>query len=121
MKIFGLPHACPAPEYDYSIGWEENEKREEKHKEELKRYLISNGYTGKNTGKVYSSQIADGYARYMIAEASNKFVLIHLPYGDAYSDPDVQYLPKAEILKRISFDDKFYKRVLIKTKKGNFE
>jgi hypothetical protein len=63
--------------------------------------LIKAGYTGKHTGGIYRTGVADGCAQYMIGDKGRGGVLIHLPYGDAYQSRDVQFLPKAEILKRI--------------------
>jgi hypothetical protein len=37
----------------------------------------------------------------MIADAPRQSCLIHMPYGDCYHYPDVKYLPKSEIIKRV--------------------
>ncbi len=46
--------------------------------------------------------MADGYALYMFADAGAKSVLVHLPYGDGYDYPDVRYIPKTEVLRRMN-------------------
>lgn len=98
MKVYSSPIPF---EYDYS---DYNHKAyceaEDKHQETLKAWLVENGYTGKNTGRILSEPVADGSAMYMLAEGKRSF-LVHLPYGDAYQSRDVSFLPKAEVLRRI--------------------
>jgi hypothetical protein len=107
MKVYSCPDELPAPEPDYrNPDWTAHEKAEEAHAERLADWLRARGYTGPMTGKQYSTPRADGFARYMYADAPRKACLIHLPYGDAWHDPDVAFLPKAEVLRRIVLQDK---------------
>ena len=104
MKIFSLPETLPAPTPDYrNYDPKAEQARENAHRAALKAHLIALGYTGKHTGAIYSQQIADGYALYMLADGRGGG-LIHLPYGDGYQCPNVQHLPKRVILERIAAD-----------------
>lgn len=99
MKVYSSP--IPAPEYDYAnYDRDKVMAAEDEHSVKLKAWLLANGYNGKRTGEIASFPIADGYASYMLGDGK-KSCLIHLPYGDAYNYPDVRFLPKAEVLKRI--------------------
>ena len=74
-------------------------RREKEHALALKEWLLKSGYTGKNTGRIVDFGVADGCARYMIADGQRS-ALIHLPYCDAYTYRDVQFIPKKEIILR---------------------
>ena len=101
MKIYNCPKEVPAPTPDYDNYDHAKEiAAEEKHKADLKAWLIKSGYTGKYTGEIYSEGVADGYALYMVADGRT-FCLIHLPYGDAYQSRDIGFIPKREIIRRI--------------------
>lgn len=108
MKI----HACPvpygAPNYD-NYDNDVEQAREGAHKAALVEWLKTNGYGGKNSGRIYKEPVADGYAQYMVAEGKDKFALIHLPYVDGYRSLSVQYLPKAEIIARVCADENYAK------------
>jgi hypothetical protein len=100
MKIYACPTEVTRPEPDFkNYNWEKESRVDREHAHKLKNWLISNGYKGKNTGKVVSFGVADGCAQYMIAEGKVS-CLIHLKYGDAYKYPDAKYLPKSEIVRR---------------------
>lgn len=101
MKVFACPEEVPAPEmvvtnFDFAA-WR---KMEDEHQLRLKAWLIERGYRGKHTGDILAVPYADSYAYYMFADGP-KACLIHLPYGDAWDSPDVQFLPKKEVLRRI--------------------
>jgi hypothetical protein len=101
MKVYGCPDEIPVPEIDFkNYNHERVLQQEADHAAKLKAWLIQQGYTGKHTGGIASFGVADGCAQYMLAEGKTS-CLIHLPYGDAYNYPDVKFLPKAEIIKRI--------------------
>jgi len=103
MKVYSLPKELRAtlPEHDYlNDSWKICDRREQEHREAVKQWFIDHGFTGKNTGGILQMPMGDGYAEYMLAEGS-KSCLIHLPYGDAWNDPDVEFLPKKEVVKRI--------------------
>lgn len=102
MKVCSLPEECPAPEpnyYDYD--WKREEARQKEHSEQLKQWLLANGYSGKNTGEILMIGHADGYAQYMLAEGRTS-CLIHLPYGDAWDSPLAHYMPKKDVLAQIA-------------------
>jgi hypothetical protein len=111
MKIFNCPKEVPAPKPDYSSRYNRAAeiRAEDKHKTDLMEWLQRAGYTGKQTGKVYRDQVADGYALYMVADGP-KSCLIHLPYGDAYHSRDASFLPKKEIIRRIEARRDFVNR-----------
>jgi len=101
MKVYALPKELPAPAVDYgNYNREIVARNEGEHQKRLVEWLKKAGFTGKRTGEIVSFQVADGYAQYMLGDGK-KSCLIHLTYGDAYSYRDVQFLPKAEVLKRI--------------------
>ena len=109
MKVYSLPKELTPPEPDYlNTSWDEQMREEEAHKETVKQWLIDEGFTGKNTGGILQMPMGDGYAMYMLAEGS-KSCLIHLPYGDAWHSPDVEFLPKKEVLTRIRGRAEMYK------------
>lgn len=102
MKIYTLPDEVPAPVVDYSnYNHKKAQKDEENHQAELKQYLIGLGYDKPLTGEILQEPMADGYALYMVMDGGRNWGLIHLPYGDAYDSPNVQFLPKAEVKRRI--------------------
>jgi hypothetical protein len=116
VKIYRLPDEVPAPKVDYmNYNREKEMAAEAAHKAALKKFYGDQGYTGPNSGKVYSEGVADGSADYMVFEAprgSNlreKFFLIHLPYGDAYHSQNVRFLTKTEIIKRLNAAENFRK------------
>lgn len=106
MKIYAPPVKWDEPNYtNYNPDTERT--REESHRAALRDWLKTNGYTGKYSGEIFRTPMADGYACYMLAEGKGKKAfLIHLPYGDAWNSRDVRFLPKAEIIKRIESDKK---------------
>lgn len=113
MKVYTCPKQVPAPKPDYANYDSAKEiAAEEQHMADLKAWLVKQGFTGKYTGEIYRTHVADGYAQYMFADVpkgytSPKPFLIHLPYGDAYDSRDVEFLPKKEIIARIEAEKKF--------------
>lgn len=106
MKVYSCPDELPAPEVDYrNYDYDRERAREHEHQQQLKAWLQRNGYSGARTGEVVRFGVADGYAQYMLADGPRS-ILIHLPYGDAWQYGDVQFLPKAEIVRRIEADKK---------------
>ncbi len=102
MKVFSWPEAVPKPTIDWTDpNLEGVSGKEDEYTKRLKEWLIGEGYTGKNTGRIAKFQIADGYALYMLAEASRRSVLVHLPYGDGYRFPYIERLRKKDILANI--------------------
>ena len=106
MKIYAVPDAVPfaAPDYTNGYDFAAENKREAEHQEKLKQHLIAEGYIGKYTGEVARFPHADSYAAYMLADGNGAYgpsFLVHLPYGDAWNDPNVRYLPKKEIVANI--------------------
>ncbi len=109
MKVYACPPDVPAPEVDYSnYDRAKVERDEEAHTAQLKTWLQMRGYDGPNTGRIFSSPIADGYASYLFADGkgARESILVHLPYGDAYMDRNASFLPEEEVLARIEADDR---------------
>lgn len=107
MKVYGIPEEVPFAEPDYTnYNRDREEARENAHMEQLKEWMIANGYDGEHTGKTLGFGVADGYARYMLADKGRQSFLMHLPYADAYQYRDVEFLPRKEILARIEQDEK---------------
>lgn len=107
MKVYGLPAeleaTIPHPDYQ-NFDYDTMIENENIHRESIKQCLIENGYTGRHTGGVLRMPIADGHAEYMLADG-NPSILVHLPYGDAWDHPDVTFLPKKEVIRRIKNDE----------------
>lgn len=103
MKVYSLPSELEAtiPQTDYqNFDYDKMIADEENHRESIEQWLHANGYNGKHTGGILRMPIADGAAEYMLADGNPSF-LMHLPYGDAWDHPDVTFLPKKEVVKRI--------------------
>ncbi len=102
MKVCAPPDEVPWSEPDYANYDPAKEaRREEEHRIALKEWLIKAGYDGKYTGEILSEPMADGYANYMMADKGRSSFLVHLPYGDAWDSRNVEFLPRAEVIKRI--------------------
>lgn len=103
MKVYNLPEEVPAPTPDYhNYNFNKEQQREKEHENQLKQYLLNNGYAGALTGEIYQEPMGDGYALYMYGDAGAKSILIHLPYGDAWDSQNVSFIPRKEIIKRIT-------------------
>ena len=101
MKVVSMPPEVPFAEPDYSnYDSVKEQARETEHLEQLKTWLKANGWPGERTGQELQEPHADGYARYMYGDGP-KPVLVHLPSGDAWHSPNVGFLPKKEVLKRL--------------------
>lgn len=107
MKVYATPDEVPTPQIDYSAGPKAWRAQEKAHATQLADWLRRNGYTGKHTGRIASFGVADGAAQYMIADGP-KSCLIHLEYVDAYQYRDVEYLPKAEVVRRSATIEEMY-------------
>ena len=102
MKIFSLPSELPTPEVDYrNYNADAEMAAQQKHQEQLKNWLIEHGYNKPLTGEILREPHGDGHALYMVADAGRQWGLMHLPYGDAYHSRNVEFLPKAEVKRRI--------------------
>lgn len=83
------------------------EKAIAEHKKQLIDRLHELGYTGKNTGLIYSEAVADGSAEYMFAQTkTGKSFLIHLPYFDGYRSLAVQHMTKKAVLESIEMQNR---------------
>jgi hypothetical protein len=102
MKVYSCPEQVPAPDFNYNT-YAEDEKA---HSERLKAHLITSGYQGPNTGKIWRTPEADGYAMYMVADAPRGFCLVHLPYCDGYRSRLASRMTKKDILADIARDEK---------------
>jgi hypothetical protein len=111
MKVYGLPEELKAtlPVHDYrTTDYDAWTKAENEHRATIKAWLLENGYTGRHTGRILRMPVADSYAEYMVADGAPS-MLLHLPYCDGYDSPDVQFLPKKEVLRRCTNHDKLFK------------
>lgn len=97
MKVCGTPIA--APNISYSEDWR---AKENAHRKQVADWLRENGYTGPDTGRTVGFGVCDGTAQYMYGDKGAKSILVHLPYGDAYQYRDVQFIPRKEIIRRLS-------------------
>ena len=85
-KIYSAPSEVKQPSLDFKNiqGYREGC---EKYKEDLKAFLRSKGYTGKNMGETIQFPVADSYAEYMVA-SMKPLALVHIPLWDGW---DFQY------------------------------
>ncbi len=110
MKVYALPDELIFADPDYrNYDRDAEVAREAKHQEQIKAWLISKGYTGKHTGRIYSAQVADGYAQYMFADAGAKSFMFHLPYGDAYQDRAIAHMSKTAVIKYMDAQDEWHR------------
>lgn len=100
------PDDCPAPKVDFdNYDVQRCDDDRAAHSLALKEWLIGNGFTGPNTGRILRIPMADGYAKYMYADRANPH-LVHLPYGDGWHHPDVKFLPPKEVIRRMDESDR---------------
>lgn len=101
-KIYNLPEGIEVPSLDVKDikGYEVkcNELREN-----LKKWLKYNGFTGKHSGTCISFPVADGYAEYMVVNL-RPVQLIHIPVWDAWNYPQAKYITAKEITDKIEAD-----------------
>ena len=110
MKVYGCPDECAWSDPDYAnYDFDKERKREEEHAAKLKAWLIEQGYSGQYTGEIFQEPHADGYAQYMMGDKAGKSILIHLPYGDGWDSRNVEFLPRAEVIRRIEVRKKWPK------------
>lgn len=81
-KIFQAPKEIKLPKMTFQ-NVSEWSKLHSQYIENLKKHLISIGYTGKNVGEVIKFPVGDGYAQYMVA-SMRPLRLIHLKLGDVW-------------------------------------
>jgi hypothetical protein len=108
MDVYDLPDEVPFGEPDYAnYDTKVEDAREEAHKTSLKDWLVSQGWSGPNTGREYTTPMGDGHARYLFGDGAGakNSILIHLPYGDAWHGRDLEFIPEAEIVKRMDASD----------------
>ena len=108
MKVYAVPDAIKVPEFqdcmvNGSFDPAKYDTSNDRFFDDLEAELRRMGYTGKRTGKLWRSPMADGYAIYMVAEKGSTMVLIHCPIGDAWCLPEWQTrgLTRAEVIKRV--------------------
>jgi hypothetical protein len=107
MKVYSVPEEVAFAEPDYAnYDFKREQAREVEHRERLKAWMVENGFSGEHTGKIVRFGVADGYAQYMMADKGRSSFLVHLPYGDAYHYRDVEFLPRAEVIRRLEAEDK---------------
>lgn len=101
MEIYSSPVPFPDPDYK-NYNPDKEQRREKEHQDALVLWLKESGYNGKHSGGILYEPFADGAAAYMLADGGRrKSFLIHLPYGDAWHSPNIEFLPKKEVVRRI--------------------
>lgn len=116
-KVYSCPESVQFSGHSYqNFDLKAEEAKITAHKEQLKKWLLDQGYNGEYTGEVIKFNVADGYAQYMVGDKGTNgrgFILIHLPYWDAYQFNYVGKLSKADIVYNIKTQrkmDEFFKR-----------
>lgn len=77
----------PAPEFtepDGKFSHSGYDARCEQYRKDTEAWIRSLGYNHKHTGKILRFPVADGYAAYMVINATS---MVHLEEVDAYSIP----------------------------------
>ena len=101
-KIYDLPDGIEVPSLDVKDikGYEVkcNELRDN-----LRKWLKDNGFTGKHSGTCISFPVADGYAEYMVVNL-RPVQLIHIPVWDAWNYPQANYITAKGITDKIEAD-----------------
>jgi hypothetical protein len=109
MKVYAAPEGIECNTDYKNYNFETEKAREAKYEADIKQWLLDEGYTGKHTGRIFHIPMGDGYARYMFADAPRKSCLIHIATGDAWNCPEVQFLPKTEVIRRMDAEEEFRK------------
>jgi len=98
-KIYNVPSSIKVPSWNFKNSREDNEKADEKFIKELRDFVLSRK-KGKDVGEIVQFQVADGYARYMVASL-RPLELIHIPLDDAYEYAYVHRLTAKDIQESI--------------------
>jgi len=98
-KIYNVPEQVmlPSNTFENVNDWQKND---DNFIDNLRDWLLANGYVGKNVGEIIQFPVADGYAQYMIL-SMKPVSLIHLPLGDAWSYEYVHLLTAKEVNARL--------------------
>lgn len=108
MKVYALPDEVAFADPDYrNYDRDAEALREKRHQEDVKAWLISKGYAGPHTGRIYSAQVADGYAQYMFGDAGAKSIVLHLPYADAYQDRAIAHMSRKAVIAEMDRQDEW--------------
>ena len=75
---------------------------------ELREFILSRKNNNKYIGKIVKFQVADGYAKYMVASVK-PLELVHLPLDDEYEFQYIQNLKWSDIKERIDSEEKLNK------------
>lgn len=104
-KVYSCPESVQFSGHSYqNFDIKAEEAKIAAHKEQLKKWLLDQGYNGAHTGAVISFHVADGYAQYMVGDKGTNgrgFILIHLPYWDGYQYNHISRLTKSDLIAEI--------------------
>jgi hypothetical protein len=82
-KVFDAPEELKLPEMDFN-DMDKYDKAKDKYLVDLKKLLKTENPDGKNVGEIIQFPVADGYARYMVANMK-PIELVHIALDDAWS------------------------------------
>jgi len=100
-QIFNAPSEVKQPEMDFTNFDHKKYTADcNQYYADLKTYLKSQGYNGKNMGETIRFPHADSYAEYMVA-SMRPLMLIHIPLGDAWHSPDVDLMTAKRVQQKI--------------------
>ena len=108
MTIFNSPKHIEKPQFtvvnnDYTGALDKLREDEEKFLTELRTFLRKrNG--GKYVGKVVKFQVADGYAKYMVASV-RPLELVNIPFDDEYQFQYIYNMKWSDIKARIKYEE----------------
>jgi hypothetical protein len=104
-EIYSAPKEIKTPNYNSSNYTHENaEKEENRYLDEIRNWLKTNGFKGKNVGEVIRIPTADSSADYMVASLKGGVKLIHLKMGDEWTSQFAELLTAKKINQMIEAD-----------------
>ena len=106
VKVYAAPDAIKKPEINFD-DIKAYEKDCDKYEEDLRAFCLRRR-KGKYTGKVIQFQVADGYARYMVA-GNKPMELIHIDLWDGYHFEYVDLLTDKKVIEQIHNQEKLEK------------
>jgi hypothetical protein len=101
MKVYGAPESISKPSWPQPFNHKQYDENCKAYRAEIVTWLQGLGYTGPLTGRIVAFGVADGSAQYLFADGGRKSFLVHLQEVDGYQYRDVEFLPKAEIIRRL--------------------
>lgn len=98
-KVYSAPSDINKPNLCFS-NIDNYEKESKEYEQQLKDKLVARNPKGKNVGEIIRFGVADGYARYMVANMK-PVELVHIPLDDAWDFAYAHLLTAKEVQESI--------------------